>query len=292
MSVLASVLDGVRWGRLACGVLITTVLGLSVHAVMLQVLHVPYPSAVLASRVPEVLNGAVMIWAASWLYSSLRASRGDRSAWVSVLVLFLLLAGLNGTLRGAFMNGYCSTHSAVRWLIAALLTSHYLIYYAVVAGIAAGMSCFRSNRARLAAVSAVALLAAFVLTPVLAMLDAAISARVAHWIVAGGWCALPYGMDVLVPAYGTFLEPVLACLACAALIWRCLPARPLGRVVAFVVLILALKRQLLMPFLYAAFAPGSAATALASMGQFSLEAAALASLTALNWYWSRQAVGR
>lgn len=286
VKAMPGVFEGVRWGRLVCGVLITTVLGLSVHAVMLQVLHVPYPSAALDSKLPEVLNGAVMMWAAIWLYDGLRTWRGDRAARVRVVMLFMLLAGLNGTVRGALMNGYCSTQAPVRWLIALLLMSHYLIYYVVVAGFAAGMSRLRSDSARLAGVAAGALLAAFFLTPGLATLDAAIGARVAHWITPGGWCELPYGMDVLLPAYATFLEPVLACLICVALIWRCLPARPVGRIAAFVLLILALKRQLLMPFLYAAFVPGPAATAFASMGQFSLEAVALGALTAINWYWS------
>lgn len=292
MKTVARVFEGVRWGRLVCGVLLTTVLGLSVHAVMLQVLHVPYPSAVLESKLPEVLNGAIMMWAAIWLYDGLRARQTDCAAWVRVVILFVLLAGLNGTLRGALMNGYCSTREPVRWLIALLLTSHYLIYFAVIAGFAGAMSRFQSNTVRLAGVAAGALLAAFVLTPGLMALDAAISARVAHWVIAGGWCRLPYGMDVLLPAYASFLEPVLACLVCLALIWRCLPVHPLGRVAAFVVLVLALKRQLLMPFLYAAFAPGPAVTALASMGQFSLEAAALAGLTVLSWWWARPAAGR
>ena len=289
MNSKQGVFQGVRWGRLILGVVVTTVLGLSVHAVMLQVLHVPYPSAALGSKLPDVLNAAVMIAAAIWLYEGLREWGSDRAAWFRLLVLFAVLAGLNGTLRGAFMNGYCSTHAPVRWFIALLLTSRAALYYAAIAGFAASISRLRSRSARFAGISAAALLTAFAVTPALTMLDGFIGARVAHWITPGEWCKLPYGMDVLLPAYLTFLEPVIGCLACVALIWRVLPAHPWGRVAAFVVLVLALKRQLLMPFLYAMFAPGPAFTALASMGQFSLEAVALAALTALNWRWSRPA---
>ncbi|WP_162878172.1 hypothetical protein [Trinickia diaoshuihuensis] len=280
---------GVRWGRLTLGVVATGVLSLSVHVVMLQVLHVPYPGAVLRTKLPDVLNGALMIWAAIWVYDVLRTQWDGRSAWLCLATLFALLAGLNETLRAAFMSGYCSTHTPVRWLIGLLASLRPFTAYAVAAGFAAGIAQFRSKTVRIGGTAAAALVSAYFIGPALVAADAAIRAQAARWMPDGGWCTLPYGIDVLVPAYLTFIEPVFLCFACAILVWNRLPGGAPGRTAAFVLLILALKRHVLASLLYAIYAPGPAMTALASVGQFSLEAAALAGLTAVSWRWARPA---
>jgi len=103
---------GVRWGRLVLGVSLTAVLALSVHAVMLQWLHVPYPDAsVFDSALPDWLNDAVMLCAAVWLYRCLRARATAQPVALRFFVLFGLLFCLNETLRGAWMTGYCVTRS-------------------------------------------------------------------------------------------------------------------------------------------------------------------------------------
>lgn len=276
----------VRWGRLIVGMAVTGVLALSVHVVMLQVLHVPYPGAPLRTKLPEVLNGALMIWAAIWVYDGLRARRPGRGAWFCLGTLFVLLVGLNETLRAAFMSGYCSTQAPVRWLIGLLASLRPLAAYAVTAGFAAGLSRFGSTQARLCGGAVAALASAYLIAPALGVADAVMRTHVAQWMPAGGWCVLPYGPDILIPAYLTFIEPVLLCFACAALVWNRLPGGTLRRTAGFVLLILALKRHLLASFLYAIYAPGPAMTALASAGQFSLEAAALGCLTAVSWWWA------
>ena len=105
----------------------------------------------------------------------------------------------------------------------------------------------------------------------------------------GEWCALPYGANVLVPAYLTFLEPVIACFAAAALAWGKLSRSRAVRYLQFTLLILAVKNQLLTPFIYVAFAKIPALSALASEGQFALEALALAMLTCVSWDWALDA---
>ncbi|MGG1946408.1 hypothetical protein AB1286_16555 [Trinickia sp. NRRL B-1857] len=266
---------------------VTGVLALSVHVVMLQVLHVPYPGAALRTKLPEILNGAVMIWAATWVYDVLRTRWTGRSALFCFATLFVLLAGLNETLRAAFMSGYCSTQAPVRWLIGLLASLRPLGAYAVAAAFAAGLARFRSKQARLCGSAVAAVLSAYLIAPVLGAADAVIRTYAEQWMPAGGWCVLPYGPDVLIPAYLTFIEPVLLCFVCAALVWDRLPAGALWRTAGFVLLILALKRHVLASFLYAIYAPGPALTALASAGQFSLEAAALGWLTAVSWRWAR-----
>jgi hypothetical protein len=129
-------------------------------------------------------------------------------------------------------------------------------------------------------------LTAFVIGPLIGAAMGPIMAAVAPLAPKSEWCALPYGPNVLIPAYLTFLEPVLACLAGAVLIWdRLSPSRVL-RFVQFTVLVLAVKNLLVTPFVYAAVVKGSFVSALVSDGQFALEAVALAVLTGITIEWS------
>ncbi len=85
----------IRWNRLIIGFFVTAVLALSVHAVMLQVLHVPYPSAPITARVPHVINEIVMLWAALWLARCLGEDSRGTSPVVRIGILLLLLCSLN-----------------------------------------------------------------------------------------------------------------------------------------------------------------------------------------------------
>jgi hypothetical protein len=94
---------------------------------------------------------------------------------------------------------------------------------------------------------------------------------------------MPYGAHVLIPAYITYLEPAIGCIAFAALVWPRLAEQPRTSYLRFVGLVLLLRRSLFPPFIYAVAEPGHPFTALASAGQFSLETIALALLAALTW---------
>lgn len=289
MAIMRGIFAGVRWGRLTLGVCLTAVLALSVHVAMLQLLQVPYPHASFHSALPDWLNSAVMLGAAVWLYGSVAEQWRTRPAAFRLFILFALLFCLNEGLRAAVMNGYCSARSWFgRGWFGLLAGVRDAAYFFIAAGLAASIGCFRRTGWRLAGVILSAAVLVFVVSPSLAAMEAAIRAGTAHGIPVDGWCELPYGMDVVLPAYLTFVEPVLASLVCVALVWRRLPGAALSQAASFALLVLALKKQLLMSFLYAAFTPGPILTALASMGQFSLEAAALGFLTASSWRYARK----
>jgi hypothetical protein len=289
VEIAPNMFAGVRWGRLVLGVSLTAVLALSVHAVMLQWLHVPYPDAsVFDSALPDWLNDAVMLCAAVWLYRCLRARATAQPVALRFFVLFGLLFCLNETLRGAWMNGYCVTRSwSERGGVGLISCVHGVVNFVLVAGFAAGIGRLRHKGWQCAAVIVATSLLAFLVSPSLTAMDAVIRDEVSRWVSLDLWCKLPYGMEVLIPAYLTFLEPVFASFVCFALVRRHLPGGLFSQAASFALLLLALKRQLLTSFLYAAFAPGPVLTALASMGQFSLEAAALGLLTALSWRYAR-----
>jgi hypothetical protein len=276
----------VRWPRLLVAVCAAGMLALTVHVTLVQWLHVSNPS--FHSVPAEVLNTLAMVYAAAWLYDCIRSQYGGRSAALHVIVLFAVLACLNGTVRNAFMTGYCSTTTPLRWLFGALSSIRPLAYSAIAAASIAWVCRFRQGGRRLAAGAAAGLGLALVVAPVLALSEQAMYAQLAHLLPSAGWCKLPYGIEIMVPAYLTAIEPALGSFACIAIVWPHLPLRPVVRTASFVVLVLALKKQLLASFLYALLAPGSAVDALVSMGQLSLSAALLGLLTVWGWRWAQR----
>lgn len=277
----------VRWPRLLVALCAAGMLALTVHVAAVQWLHVPNPT--FHSLPAEALNTVAMVCAAVWLYGCIRLQPRGRSAALQALVLFAVLACLNATVRNAFMTGYCSTTAPLRWLFGAVSSVRPLIYLAIATASIAGVCRFRQGAPRIAAAVVAGLLLALVVSPGLALSEQAIYAQLSHLLPSAGWCKLPYGADVMIPAYLTTIEPALGGFLCIAIVWPQLPARPLARIASFVALVLALKKQLLAPFLYAVLTPGPALDGLVSMGQLSLSTAVLGLLTVWGWRWAQRA---
>lgn len=276
----------VHRGRLLVAFCLTAVLSLSVHAVMLQAFDVPYPSAQISSPLPDIVNNAIAVWVAIWLFAHMRRTWPHRSRSVHAGIIFLLLCGLNETLRGWFMNGYCT--SARGWLFFAIMAVPAMLFYAATAVAAALVERFAKPRRMFhCAALAVSVLMGLVAFPLVSWGKGAVFAMFGEMVSAGGWCQLPYGINVLAPAYLTFVEPAFACLMCCALASPFLCKNGAGRVAQFTLLTLALKKQLLMALFYAIYTPLPFGAALLSMGQFSLEAAVLGAATALSWAYAR-----
>jgi hypothetical protein len=277
----------IQWKRLILGFFGTAVLALSVHAAMLQFLHVPYPSERMTARLPHVLNDVVMLWGAIWLARCLRGTAARPSPVVRIGVLLLLLCCLNETLRGWFMSGYCA-NSFHAWAFFAVGQLPRIVLYAAIAVIAVPASaCLPRWWQQGLGAAVLGVLLSFALPQLSAWVDTAVVGRFVDWAPAGGWCQLPYGWEVLIPAYLTFfVEPAVACLLCMAYASRGLSGGPWVRALCFMLLILALKKQLLTAALYAIYTQLPPMTALASMGQFSLEAAVLGLFMAISWRYA------
>jgi hypothetical protein len=102
-------------------------------------------------------------------------------------------------------------------------------------------------------------------------------------------------LAVLVPAYITFIEPALSCMIFVALVWNRLSAKPLLRLVQFVVLIMFMRGMVFRTFIFSFYIKSSLGAAMLSESQFALETLALAVLTALIWQYSmkhNQVMGR
>jgi hypothetical protein len=263
--------------------LVTGVCALSVHSAMLQVLHVPFPDLSAITPPYRYLIRAIamfgLIVLGQFTFSNLRGSFVKR--WG---MLFLVDAMLTETLfRGPFMDGYCTT-AWVFSFVGSIPKDLTIALSSAIVTLAAPRLHFLWQ-----SVIAAAIIAAFITyagSPLIGLAMQPIMTSISRFAPQSEWCALPYGADVLIPAYLSFVEPVVACLMAAALVWNRLSKARIIRFAQFAVLVLALKNQLVTPFVYAAIAKLPALTALTSEGQFALEAATLAILTGVTWEWA------
>jgi hypothetical protein len=272
--------------RIAAGILLTTICALSVHAVMLQALHVEFPDLSAISpaykfviRVLATL-GLIIFW--QFASRSLACSLFKKTT-----LLFLFSTMLTENLfRGPFMDAYCT--NAWTFIFVAHIPK-LLTMAAAALMIAAATPRLPRLWQQSAAALVITALTVFAVGPLFDKAMSPVMAAIAGLAPTGEWCALPYGANVLIPAYITFLEPVLACVAGAALVWNHLSSSRGLRYLQFTLLILAIKNVLVTPFIYAAVAKAPFLSALAGDGQFALEAIALALLAGLTWEWSRAA---
>jgi hypothetical protein len=277
---MISLTKDLRLARLCIGILLTTVGALSVHAVMLQVLHVPFPDL---SAISPAYKFAIRVMATLGLiiFWQLSSPNLPRSVVKQSAALFLFSTMITESLlRGPFMDAYC-TNAWIYIFVANIAKLLTMALAALLIVTAAPRLLLLWQK--IAGALVITALSVYVVGPLLGKAMAPLMAAIAHLAPTGEWCALPYGANVLIPAYVTFLEPALACLAGAALVWKQLSQSRGLRFVQFTLLILAIKNLLITPFVYAAVSHDPFLIALTSDGQFALEGLALAILTGITW---------
>jgi hypothetical protein len=278
----------ISWPILAVGAIVTMVLPLSVHAVMLQGLHVPYPYNFPHTgwaRLPDAILSAL---GAIYLSAHLRQSTRKHSIGFRCALLFLLLASIHEDLfRGPFMEFINRSNFTLYPFIDNIPK---LIPWAVVAlGVELWISHERSLRANLIA----AALLAIVVAPLVKPFANYAFAGVMHFTEAREGqqrYGLPYDWHILLPAYLTFFEPVLAALVIARAIRNDLPPESLTRFGITAALILALKGPVFAPLINIHYANTSPLTSVLSYAQFTFETMALGILTATTLHSASHAV--
>ena len=264
------------------------VLSLSVHAVMLQGLRVPYPYNFPHAgwaRLPDAILSAL---GAIYLSAHLRQSTRKHSIGFRCALLFLLLASIHEDLfRGPFMEFINLSNFTLYPFVDNIPK---LIPWAVVAlGVELWISHERSFRANLICAVLLAIVVTFLAKPFANYAFA----DVMHFTEAREGqqrYGLPYDWHILLPAYLTFFEPVLAALVIGRAVRDNLPPGSLTRFGITGALILALKGPVFAPFInihYANTAPG---TAVLSYAQFTFETMTLAILTATTLHFASPAV--
>jgi hypothetical protein len=253
--------------------------GLSVHVVLQQTLHVPFPSQYPAHSIVEQFDQATTVFGLL-LFVSWAAGPLSRfpllGRWAIVFAVYVML---RESFRAALMEGVVTTSYAypVLELIPKLFATSILTFLCVVAQPAVPriwQKIVVSGVIYVFVSSTMAFATGQFFEPLLAHF-----AYLRHDEVY----AMPYGENVLIPAYITYVEPVAGCIIAAALVWQRLAGRPPGAIVWFTFLILLLRRSLFPPFIYMFYESHQRLTAFLSAGQFSLETIALALLAATTW---------
>lgn len=278
-------LTSIRWPLLLTGALLTGILGLSVHVVMLQLLHIPYPAGFPHTGIGAWLNTAPSVFAAILLYTLASDTFLRYSPIPRVLALFLLLTMLQEQFfRAPIMNSVVTT----AWTFSFLSNIPTLLVWLLLSILIVALAPLLKNLwLKLVAAVALYALVFLVCRPAIAAAFNPILQHVsylAHDEVYG----LPYGLHVLLPAYLTYAEPVAACIVIAALLWKPLDRRLPMRLLQFTLLILAIRHVLFAPLIFPFFSRLPVPTAFLSIGQFSFEAIALAVFSALTWHLSRR----
>lgn len=278
----------VNRSRLVVGILFTTIVSLGVHVVALQGLQIPIPARSVKSWFPyRLVSDAAFAYALVTLFSYLAAGKPRTQRFRRAIVCLGIVLGLNETLRGWLMNAYCATPFAGSVLFLALMALASSVYYLSAIGIVATGDVRKSRSLEGAVISLATAAALNLFAPQLvAALQSMFSSAIPSLAPLGSWCKLPYGLNIVVPAYITFIEPVIAAICCAAVSCTEICGTLLRRLSTFTVLVLALKGQLFSVPLYLAYADESWPLSIASMGQFTLEAILLAIGAFLTWLWA------
>ncbi|PHV12291.1 hypothetical protein CSQ89_06430 [Chitinimonas sp. BJB300] len=246
---------------------------------MLQVLNIPYPSGYPKNGWVPFIDNVGILLAAIFIYQFSHEKLRRHSPIAQILIMTLLLSALKEVLiRAPLMNAIVSS----AWM------------YAFIGNLPAILTCL--------------CIACFVVvfgphrlgTLWHKMIAAILGAIAIQWIAIPGANALtefllpfvpqprqqdailpPYQLNVLVPAYLTYAEAVIACFILGWLSWWNIGQGPIKRIVLFTIFIMLLKRLLLAPIFYIFYSDLSPIMAVLSMGQFSLEAMALGLLSGI-----------
>ena len=259
--------------------LLTLIVSLSVHVFMLQVLRIPFPDFEGVSVWARLLNTALALLALIVVCRAAQPRLGRFSKATQCTFVFLLYAMLKESFRGILMNGVVTTG----WGFDIVAGLPSLAYAFVLCSLVVLLSSvLRTFWAKVSVAAVLSGLATFAIRPALGILFAPALKAVAHLDHPEVY-AFPYGWQVLIPAYITFAEPVIACMFLAFIVWGRLSAKIGIRILQFSLLILSIRGVLLPTFLYSFQSKLRLPIAMLSESQFLLETLALAVLTAIVW---------
>ena len=269
----------VLWLRVILGILVTAIISLSVHAVMLQVLHVPYPYGYPTAGWPAYPRAFFSTLGALYLYPKLDQRFARLSTTLRCFMFFLLLASIRETLfRAAFMN--IMNSSSVFYPIVEVIPK--LLPIAIIASLVVLYSTSSTPAwTRWAAALIISASVFFLCTLINSVFDKILGSIAG--MASPGLYDPPYDYHILIPAYLSFLEPVIATFFAAALTWNRLPRQRTARIAAFTLLIFLIKGPVVEPIIHIWFSHFKPLVAMLSMAQFSFEALLLGLLVSVFW---------
>jgi hypothetical protein len=257
--------------------LITLIVSLSVHVFMLQVLRIPFPDFKGISVWAPLLNTTLAVFALIFVCAAAQTRIGRFSKATQCILVFLLYAMLKESFRGILMNGFVTRG----WAFATVAGLPGLGYTFLLSSLVVMLTpALRSVWLKAGGAVLLAGIAIFVVRPALGSIFAPVLKAVAH-LEHPEIYSFPYGWQVLIPAYITYAEPVIACTSIAFLVWGRLSKKISTRLLQFSLLILSIRGMLLPTFIYSFYSKAKLTTAMLSQSQFLFETLALAVLTAV-----------
>ena len=268
--------------RLVVGMLVALVVSLSVHVVMLQVLRIPFPEFRGVRPWAPFLNTTLAVLSVGIVYDLARPRLSRFSTVMNYGIVFVLYVMLKETFRGILMNGVVTGD----WRFDILAGLPSLVSGLVLTGLVVRMfPAVRTVGMKVAVAAVIAGTMMFAVKPLLSLAFASLLKAAAPLDHADLY-AFPYGWQVLIPAYLTYAEPVIACTLMASLIWQALSPNTAIRFLQFVLLVLTIRGMLLPTFLYSFYSRVPFAPAMLSQSQFLFETIALSALIGLAWRWA------
>jgi hypothetical protein len=274
------------WLILVVGAIVTMIASLSVHAVMLQVLHVPYPYDFPRTGWARLPDGVLSVCGAIYLSTQLPQSVRERSFALRCMLMFLFMSTIHEAFfRGPFMEFINLSNFT---LYPFLDNIPKLIPFVVISvGVESWSRRTASTGVKLLAAVLLAAVAGLLIRP---LADHAFVGVIKFTEAREGHqrYGLPYDWHILLPAYLTFFEPVVSAFAIAFAIRRKLPPAALTRFGITAALIVALKGPVFAPLINIHYANGGPLKAILSYAQFSFETITLAILAAMtvHFYFS------
>jgi len=206
----------INWLKFSIGVIISLVLSLSVHVVMLQGMNVAFPDFTVITvpfkfftRVVSVLG--LMFF---WELADKKVGGAIAKKWALLVIIDAMLT--ESLFRGPFMNGYCS--NSICYMLINNIPN--LLAIAVMCGlIVFSISRLTNFFLKFWAAAAIAATFMFVASPLITAAWKPVMNSIAYLAPTNEWCKLPYGPEVLIPSYISFIEPVMASMIMVILIW-------------------------------------------------------------------------
>jgi hypothetical protein len=264
----------------------TGLVSLSIHVALQQLAGVPYPDVRTVPSWAKFLRPAGEYAALIAVWWMARETLLRRHVGLRVLLVAAAYAMCKETVRGAVMNGVVTTAFGFHFLSLLPALATFLMMTAL-SGIAAWLP--RRDWVLVGAGLLLALIQAFAVSP-------AIAGSLGAWVSAFSGLdhaevyAMPYGAHVLVPAYVTYVEPVLGSLLICALIWRACGSTLARRLLMFALVLEFLTGEIVPPVVWSFFGERPWPIGFASMAQFTLEHLVLALGVGLSWHvWTTPA---
>ena len=268
------------------GFSITLFISLSIHIVMLQVIGVGFPDHGPVPTIPKLLNTWFSVLALFTFYYLAKERLSKKSVAIQILIVFAVYSMIKESLiRANVMEGVVTTG----WLFPFIKSAPGLLNYLILALIVVVTNRFLHKKWQLMIASIFA--TAFIKSVLEPLMGSVFSPIITSYSYLGHEAIyqMPYGWQVMIPAYLTFAEPVFAAFLILYFVWEKIAIKNFHRIILTGILISLMKGTLLPLFIYTPFMKSNLTSAIASEGQFTLEFLALGMLAAFFWGWYRKA---